>query len=1275
MNQIEICNQYIKENLSHFEEIKPNLFSFEDNDKTKLLLIVEEKEEKLFSSNFELLLSEEEERENADYYAFCFGHQFYYIKEENKNNPKLHILRYLGKYEVDNSDFVHLGIHSTYSLLKGCQKIDTYIEKAKYLNMKALGICEKHTLNSCLKFQDACLNSDIKPIIGEEIKAKIEDKIYTFKLFVKNKEGWKNLIYLSNIINVFAKQEDKDYLYFEDFCKCLDNLVVILPNDFPFEKYGKHLVKQDCYYQIDTIEFRNRDYYFEYLNNIKEFINSKWYNKFPCVLIGDSFYLDKEDKALQEIVKKIGDNKEFEYASLSQYFKSIEEHIEIFSKFWKGKEDKFEEVFNIAINSTTEIANKCNFQIKFEKLHIPDAIIDEIDWQNVLDEEGLNNKPATNLDFFEKVIRNRMNKLGYTGIDKYESRLKEEYEVIVGAGLEEYFLIIWDILNWCKKNNILTGLSRGSAAGSLIMYLMDIVKVNPFDYNLLFSRFLNAGRVAQVHEQLVFEDKSETKFASRLEIPEGGDKILAKYKVGDIINNKKIVKKNIEYVGHISLPDVDMDIADREKVKKYIIDKYGEEQFSLLGSYNTFKIKAAIKDLARVVGTNMDYAALNVMTNTMFFKEGLDAYFEEVFKTALNNPMFYKFIQENPKIINAMYWILDTPKSASVHPCGTLSIPKDESIFEAFPLSIQEGEYMCEWTGPELDSMGFVKNDLLGLAQLGFFQNILKLIKEHRGEDVDIYNIPLNDKKVFKYLSKGWNSEVFQFNSNLLVNYCKILKPTHIGDLSVAVAAVRPGPMNNGLHLKYIKRKEGKEKIDYKFGYEEFTEETYGIILFQEQVMQIASYLGDLNLVETDHLRKALGKKKMSEMLKFHDKIKPCAIEKGCSDKEFEDIWDEWVEFAKYAFNKSHSVAYAITGYISQYLKVHYPQEFWTAAFQKANNSSDRKEKMNQYFKELQEEKSEINIVAPEINIASNETTFEGNNIYLPLNNIKYLSNIGVEEIIADRKKEGDYYSFEEFLSRLGKDKKLNKREFENLILSGVFDKIEDISSPKERKRLIQRLYIFLKKDYLREFVVDTFQENDLWWSLKQMELIGIDTIDFKKLTNTYFDRFRFFQSYNEEELEGQKVNFGGIIIDIVERKLKKKDDFFGIVTLVCNNVPYDLLIFEDWDDFKDDFIKYKGQIVLFEGAFIKNKQNEQLQLQLLIDNSPVFLGSDETTKITQKASLSFKKFDYVKLEDGRVGQIVKNMSNAEIHVQIEGSNDIEIHSKFDFVEILTKNE
>lgn len=1264
MNQIEICSEYIKNKLPNLTQDKNNfkLFYFDENGSSKILCIVEEKYDEsedrgfLFSEDFKLLLSEDELESKADYYAFCFGEQFFYIESKKIDSPKLNILRYLGEYTISNEDFCHLGIHSCYSLLEGCQKIELYVKKAKYLGMKALGICEKNTLASVIKFQETCEKEKIKPILGEDLPVKINDQIYTFKFYIKNKEGYQNLIRLSNIVNVFGKENKEEFILESDLKDYLEGLIVILPNNFPFSKsILKKYIKEDTYYQIDTVEYLDNDVYYQYLLNIKNYIKD-WSTIIKPVLISDSWYLDKEDKYLQKILEKIKKDVGFKYSTESQHFKSIEEHIDIFIQYWKGKEDNFDEFMGESISNTIEIADKCNFKIEFNKLHIPTAKIDNVNYKN-------------NLDFLEKVCRDRMEKLGHLGINKYEERYKEEYNLIVSAGLENYFLIIWDIIHWCTTNDILVGLSRGSAAGSYIMFLMDIVKVNPFDYDLLFSRFLNAGRVASIYVDFIFDkenDSEEYKHISRLDIPKGGDRIAAKYFKGDILNGKEIKEVKMNYEGHISLPDVDMDISDREKVKQFVIDKYGIEQFALLGSYNTFKIKAAIKDLTREVGTNMNYEEVNSMTTFLFFKEGVDAFFEEVFKTGLNNKAFYDFIQENPKIINVMYWILDTPKSASVHPCGTLSIPADESIFEDFPLLYQDGEYMCEWTGPELDALGFVKNDLLGLAQLVFFTDILKLIKEHKGEDIDIYNLPLDDKKVFEYLSNAWNGEVFQMNSNLLRNYCKLLKPTCVEDLSVAVAAVRPGPMNNGLHLKYIKRKNGEEPVTYHFGYENFTKETQGIILYQEEIIQIASYLGDLTLVEGDNLRKSLGKKKMDIILEFHDKIKKRALEKGCSDEEFEEIWKEWIEFAKYAFNKSHSIAYGLTAYISQWLKVHYPQEFWCAAFEKANHSQDRKDKLNQYFTELKDSKSPIKVVSPEINIATNKTTFKDNNIFLPLNNIKYLSNDGVNSILKIREEFGDFFSFEEFLSRLGKDKLLNKREFENLVLSGVFDEIENISKPIERQKLIKQLYKYLKKDYKREFVKNTFQENELWWSLKQLDLVGIAPINFRNLSGKYFQRYKFFDSF-ENPIADQKVNFGGIILSYKEKKTKKQK-YFGEVLLEHDNIPYTLILWpENWEKYKDDIIKYEGQAILFEGEWKENTMSKQFQFQLVEDSTIVFLGETEETKIEPVANVLVKKGDRVKLESGEEGVIIKYPSNYAISIQLD-NKEIKVVEKWDII-------
>lgn len=1263
MNQIEEVSKYIEENKLPLISVEDGLFK---DDNGKLYLIIEEKDGLLFDQDFSLILTDEELLIKADFYLFNFGGLFYYIESKTAKEPKLKILRYIGINICElqkETEFVHLGVHGMNELLNGCQKYEFWCDKANYLGIRALGICERNTLASALKFQEVCKKKGIKSIIGEEICVK-GDKTYYFKLYAKNDNGWKNLINISNIIRCFGNEEETPSIKEEDLIEYLNDIIVIFPNSYTFsdEKLSKYS-GVDIYYQIDTVEFLNADAYYSYLTNIKNYLET-WSGDVPPVLIGDAYYLDEEDKYLQNILNKIDGRTEFKFTTKTQHFKSIQEHWDIFIKFWKDKEDIFDYIFKIAINNTKVIADKCEFFVHRDNLHLPAAKIDGVD-------------EIYNLTFLNQLIDHGMEKHGFRGNPKYEERLQEEYRTIVGADLENYFLILWDIVNHCKKVNNYTGYGRGSACGCLITYLIGITKIDPFDYDLLFSRFLNAGRVARVVYDIYLDGELTDEYTGifKLDYPLNCEKFPFNLKVGEEISGKKITKIEKRYEGHVSMPDIDLDIEDREEVKQYLISKYGRERFTVIGSYNTFKIKAGVKDLARVVGTNLDYAALNALTNRLFFKEGSDAYFEEIFRTAQTNSFFKEFIFENPKLINSLYWIIDTPKTSSIHPCACMLIPDDEKdIFDYFPMFKQKEEFVCEWEGGELDELGFLKEDLLGLSQLEFLHNICNLIKKNKNIDLDVFSVPLDDEGVFEYFQKGWNSEVFQFNSYLLVNYCKLLKPVEIMNLITAVAAVRPGPMNNGLHLKYVKRKNGEEEVDYKFGYRDFTQETYGLILFQEQLIRIASYLGDLDLVEGDGLRKALGKKLLDKMQSYKELIKPKAIEKGCPSQEFEDIWSEMVEFAKYAFNKSHAAAYAITGYISQWLKVHYSIEFWTAAFEKANDSDKRKEKFNQYFKELLESNSPISVVSPEINTASNRATNDNDSkIYFPLNNIKYLSNNGVENILADRKKNGKFYSFEEFLIRLGKEKLLDKREFENLILSGVFDEIEELKSPIERKGLIINLYNYLKRDY-REFFLDPFQENELWWSLKQWELLGVTSIDYQKLCNKNYGRYSYFKSIRDLG-EEQKVTFGGIILDFIVKRTKKKQDF-GEVTLENDNVPYTLIMWpEVWEEYKDQIEKYKGYVVLFEASAGRNNISGNLQFTFVEDTVPVFLGS--TGELLEKPKpLSFAKWDKVKLATDEVGTIIKYPSNQAISVEIadgKGGTYIKVVDKFSIKELVEK--
>lgn len=1266
-NQIELISQYIEE--KHLPLQKVDVSTYKDNlDKT--YLIVEEKNGLLFDENFSLILSEDEKEQEVDYYMFNFGGLPLYVDSKKAKEPKLNILRYVGTSISDlqeKSGFVHLGVHGVNELLNGCQKYEYWCLKAKYLGIKTLGICERNTLGSAFKFQNICEKQGVGYVLGSEVVILKDKKKYIFKLFCKNDTGWTNLINIINIIRCFGEYEGEPavyerYINEEDLLEHLEGLIVVFPNDYPFSEDTLGWYEGiDKYYQIDTIEYLDDTIYYKYLSNIKDYLED-WSGEIPPVLLGDAYYLDEEDKQLQEVVNKIDKRLEFRYATKSQHFKSIDEHTGIFKKFWKGKEDLFEYIWEAAINSTKEIAEKCqNFKIERHGLHLPAAKIDGV-------------KEEDNLDFLNQLIDKGMEEHGFRGNPKYEARLEEEYRTIVGADLENYFLILWDIVQHCKKVGNYTGYGRGSACGSLITYLIGITKLDPFDYDLLFSRFLNAGRVATVVYDIYLNGKLREEYTGihKLDCPLNCDKQSFKLKIGEIINGEKVTKLEKRYEGHVSMPDIDLDIENREEVKQYLISKYGRERFTVIGSYNTFKIKAGVKDLSREVGTNMDYAALNAMTNTLFFKEGKDAYFEEVFKAAQENSFFKNFVLQNPKIIRYLFWLLDTPKSTSIHPCACMLIPDDEKdIFDYFPMFEQKGEFVCEWEGAEVEAEGFLKEDLLGLQALEFLHNICNLIKENKGIDLDVFHVPLDDKEVFRYFQNGYNSEVFQLNSNLLVNFCKLLKPSEMNDLIASIALVRPGPLNNGLHIKYQKRKQGLEKPEYKFGFELATKDTYGILVYQEQIIKLCSYLGDLTLVEADDVRKSLGKKLMDKLQLYHDKIKPNAIKKGCSEKEFEEIWTTIQEFAKYSFNRSHSAAYAVTGYITQWLKVNYPIEFWTAAFEKANNSDKRKEKFNQYFKEIAQAKIDIQVVNPDINTASNKTTNDNKtHIYFPLNNIKYLSNDGVENILAERKRNGKFYSFEEFLIRLGKDKLLDKREFTNLILSGVFDEVEDIQNSSDRKKLIIKLYNYLKKDY-REFFLDPFQQNEVWWDLKQWELLGVANIQYKKLLRqNKLERYSYFGAFKELSSE-QKVSLGGIILDYSVKKTKKKQEF-GEIFIENNNIPYTIIFWpEVWEQYKEQVEKYKGYLILMEGVYGENSVTGNGNFTLIEDSIPIFIGSDGQL-LEKPKPISFSKFDKVQLADGAIGTVIKYPSNQAITLELKNKKQIVV-TKFDIKEVVEK--
>lgn len=1089
---IDILKQWLKQNKVKFgwNSNNPNLFCI--GDKTYLLL--EEKNGLIFDQHFQLILSESEKISIADYYIFDFGGKFFYQPKAEKE-IKLKLLKYVGQCEQEiDLPFTHLGVHGPYEMLNGAFQYEEWVSKAKFLGHNSLGICEKNSLAGVLMFQQACESGGLKPIIGETITVKLSNELFDFKVFVLDEIGYSNLLKINKFINI--DNPDK-FIDLHNLQECGKGLICVLPNNifdiFINKETGQSLIKDwekafdGIYYQLDTVIWDNKKFYLKYLENIKKYLENYSSNLQP-ILLCDSYYLDEDDFEVKQVLNKIG-GEGFHNSSRDQYFKNLDDSFKILESYFKETDDRLFDLFKRAVNVTQDIGKEANFKIKtgtfrlpkFTSTHLPSG------YKGFEDNEAL----------FKHLLYEGLDKKGLQRNDVYLERLKIEIEVIKKGGFIDYFLILWDIIRFCKEKKILTGLGRGSAAGSLIAYLLDITRIDPLKYDLLFERFLNEGRIN-------------------------------------------------------SLPDIDTDIATRrrDEVIKYVKDIYGADYFCNVGTYTTLQIKSGLKDLARLKGLNYeDYN--NLTTFYLQFQEGKGANIEELFKKGLEIPKVREFIQKNIDLVHTLFKILEQPKAVSVHPCATIIVPKEEgTVFENIPVRKDGDIIISEFQGPDLESMGYLKEDLLALLQLDKFERMLELIKENHNKEIDIYSIPLNEPEVMDMFCKGLNGDVFQFGSEGLTSYSKSVKPDDVNELINMVALFRPGPIGSGAHFSYVKLKNKEREAEYDFGLKDVTKETFGLLIFQEQVMKACQVLGGFNLAETDDVRRAMGKKKESVLKPFKEKFIEGALKQGASEKEASDIWDKLIVFSGYGFNKSHAAVYSITGYISQWFKVHYPVEFWTTALE----YSEEEDKLISYVDEINK-RGDIQIVPPDIN--KSEMGFkadaENNKIYWSILKIKFLGEVGTKSLLEERAKNGKYYSIEEFYSRV-KDTALDKRQISNLIFSGCFDENYNIRKPSDRLNLLKEYFKIAGIDEGKElWLQDKGIVNEWWWTLKQRELTGLGLFDYRGIISKSPTLKNYYSCYVDyldlqNTKEDEKVSFGGIIKEARLGKTKKKEDWLLLI-------------------------------------------------------------------------------------------------------------------------------
>lgn len=1078
--------------------------------------IIKEHDGLIIDSKFRFIC--DKSQENA---IFNFGGNLYYCEFDNF---QLNELRYIGENDYLMDDYAFLGVHGGMEILSGSREYSDWVKKANFLGIKNLAICEKDTLAGVMKFQIECNNKGIKPIIGMQVTVLDKDEeIHLLNLYTVNDDGWKNLLSINKIINVDNIGKPIKNSQLED---CMLGLVAIYNVDSISYKQYKKYDRHSKNFAISYLKYSTDELEFNYLNELKLFIRDS--NLKPYSLT-NAYYLEEDHSRVKKELQLIGKISK----RVTKYRENFHSNEDLFLHYDEKTKD-IPHLVLYSIENTNKLSDLCNFNVSQNGRNLPRYKMN----QNEIDEFGIDGSEDL---FWSLVQKGIANKVPTDKQEEYMDRVATEWEVIEYGDVMDYFLILWDIIKWARSKGILVGDGRGSAAGSLVSYLMDITRVDPIEYNLLFERFLNRGRVEK------------------------------------------------------SLPDIDVDFSGKRRweVKEYVMNKYGYDYFCSVGTYTNLKPKSLIKEIGKLNG--LEHSDINYFTTLM----GDSNEFLDIFTEAQKRPQIKKFVCNNVGIINETRLMNLQPKAESIHACATIIVPNSKEIYEWIPVKVmnQNGEHVLvsQWEGAELESAGFLKEDILGLGLLDKYEMVLYLIKRDYNIDIDLYSIDIHEPEIYEYFREGWSSDIFQFGTPGLTSYCKEMKPDNVEDMIAAVSLYRPGPMENGFHKKYIKCKLGIDETYHFPHMEDITKDTYGILCYQEQIMQTCVKIGGLPLSEADDIRKSMVKKKISEIEKYSAKFHEHAINVLKIDEIIvQEIWETLLKFASYGFNRSHAASYSIMAIYGQWFKINYPLQFWSTTF----SFGDDKTYPN-FISEINKIGG-IKLNPVDINLSGStvNSDFDTNALYWSLNSVKQCGDKSYTQIVEDKRLKGDYISFDNFLTRnVYKGSKVNKAVIENLIICGAFDKLEFIDNICERNRLVDYYHTYAKVrgDHSIKF---SNTESKNWWALKQRELCGLSIFDYSSIVSEInkgdsWDTPDEFESLGD----GARVNVCGFVQDF-EIKRIRNGKRMCIVKLDYNYENFVLTIWDETLDSYEDLIKdCKEKIVIFRGQLKYDNFHKELRV------------------------------------------------------------------------------
>ena len=890
------------------------------------------------------------------------------------------------------SQFVHLHLHTDYSMLDGACDVEKLCQHVKDLGMPAVAMTDHGNVFGAVHFVNAAKQAGVKPIVGCELyvckkedhnieRTPPEGDTYNHLLVLaENEEGYRNLAkitseaslhgfyYKPRISKKFLAEHAKGLI---GLSGCLKGEVAEFLMEEKYEaartaavQYGDIFGKGNFFLEIQDQGLEQEHRIHPHLFRLEKDLG------LPMVATNDSHYLCEDDAHAQDVMvciqtgKSIQDTNRMKFQGTDFYVKNHDEMFRVF----KDAPD--------VLSRTLAIAERCNLRLEkvsnpFPHFDVPEGYTLDSYFEHVSRQGFARRQEQLRASEQKGGLRHSM--------AEYEQRLAREISIIQQMKFSGYFLIVWDFIRYAKERSIPVGPGRGSAAGSLVSFAMGITDIDPLQHELLFERFLNPER--------------------------------------------------------ISMPDIDIDFCmnRRGEVIDYVTQKYGRENVAQIITFGTMAAKAAIKDVGRAMDipyADVDRIAKMVPT-TLNIK--LDTAIKEspALQQAYENDIQVRQLLDTARKLEGLV------RNAGVHAAGVVISPRP--LIELVPLHrTKNDEIVTAFDMVAIEKMGLLKMDFLGLTTLTILDDTLKLIAQMRNENISLEDIPLSDEETYqKVFYTGLTSGVFQFESHGMRDVLRRYQPNTIGDLTALNALYRPGPIQGGMIDDFIDRKHGRKKVEYELPeLKEVLEETLGVIVYQEQVMQIANKLAGYSLGEADLLRRAMGKKKAEEMAQQRERFVEGAIQRGYPQKKIEKIFDLMAQFAGYGFNKSHSAAYALLAYHTAYLKTHYPVEFMAALLTSVTGSTDDVVK---YINECRE--MGIAVEPPDINVSDANFTPHGQAIRFGLAAVKNVGHNAIESIVNGRKELKQYRSIFQFCEKVDL-RLLNKRVLESLIKSGAMDSL-----------------------------------------------------------------------------------------------------------------------------------------------------------------------------------------------------------------------------------------